>query len=304
MRYREYKIVEADAGETDPSNPTPGEQQDAAGARAANDISAGLRAGPPYPPEDEEAVKALQTKLQELGYSVGNTGVDGKYGPRTARAVNSYKRDNNVRNTDNGRSIGADEIQAMQSADRVENPTPTGNERQGGGTTFNPEQLALLDFGGADNDRAKAIAEEYLGSPISDSHWNMLIRATVSEASSNQEERAAVMAVILNRVRENFGNHGSSIPAQLGARNQFQAVTGTRYDPGPSRNFTNPGRQAVAGTVQAVIDHLANSNRTWMNFTANDPRAYGPGTNIGFRQTVAQSPGSRRIGGTIFGTVG
>lgn len=296
MRYREF-VTELINVRANPDGSI------SRGSADAEQASGDLQAGPPYPPEQEEAVKALQTKLQELGYSVGNTGIDGKYGPRTARAVNAYKRDNNVRNTDNGRSIGADEIQAMQGAERVENPTPTGNENQGGGTTFNPEQLASLDFGGVDNERAKGIAEEYLGSPISDSHWNMLIRATVAEASSNQQERAAVMAVILNRVRENFGNHGSSIPAQLGARNQFQAVTGTRYEPGPSRNFTNPGRQAVAGTVQAAIDHLADSNRTWMNFTANDPRAYGPGTNIGFRQTVAQSPGARRIGGTIFGTV-
>ena len=63
MRFREFRIVEADAGETDPTNPTPGEEQDAQGARDANaDRSEGLEAGPPYPTEDVDAVKALQTR--------------------------------------------------------------------------------------------------------------------------------------------------------------------------------------------------------------------------------------------------
>lgn len=295
MRYREFvtELVNVRA------NP------DGSISRGNSSAESGdLQAGPPYPPAQMDAVRSLQRKLEELGYSVGSTGIDGKYGPRTARAVNAYKRDNNVQNPDNGRSISAEELEAMQSAERVASPTPTGNEGQRSGRSFTPQELEALDFGGADNERAKEIAEEYLGSPISDSHWNMLIRATVAEASPNQQERAAVMGVILNRVRENFGNYGSSIPAQLSAPNQFQAVTGTRYDPGPSRNFSSPGRQAVAGTVQAVIDHLESANKSWMNFTANNLRAYGPGTNPEFRNQVARSQGSQVIGGTVFGTVG
>ncbi len=52
-----------------------------------------LQAGPPYPKEDEAAVRALQQALEDLGYSVGSTGVDGKYGPRTTRAVRAFKAD-------------------------------------------------------------------------------------------------------------------------------------------------------------------------------------------------------------------
>ena len=89
----------------------------------------GLQAGPPYPQEDMEAVRALQTKLEELGYPVGSTGIDGKYGPRTSRAVNAYKTDFNVPNEDSGRSISAAELTAMQSAEKKEEPTPTGNSR-------------------------------------------------------------------------------------------------------------------------------------------------------------------------------
>lgn len=293
MRYREFvtELVRA--------NP------DGSISRGPEQSSTGLQAGPPYPPEQSETVKNLQRKLEELGYSVGNTGIDGKYGPRTSRAVNAYKRDNNVQNTDNGRSISAQELEAMQSAERVESPTPTGNEspRSSAGRSFNPEELEALDFGGADNERAKEIAENFLGSSISDSEWNMLIRATAAEASPNQEERAAVMGVILNRVRDNHGGYGRSISAQLSAPNQFQAVTGTRHDRRPSSTYSNPGRQTVAGVVQAVIDHLESANTSWMNFTSNNPRAYGPGTNPAFRNQVARSQGAQVIGGTVFGTV-
>ena len=92
----------------------------------------GLQAGPPYPQEDRDAVRSLQTKLEELGYSVGSTGIDGKYGPRTSRAVNAYKTDFNVDNTDRGRSISSEEITSMMQAQPVEEPSPTGNE--GGGS--------------------------------------------------------------------------------------------------------------------------------------------------------------------------
>jgi peptidoglycan hydrolase-like protein with peptidoglycan-binding domain len=124
MRYKEFRIVEADAGETDPDNPTPGEQQDAAGAKDANES---LRAGPPYPKEELEAVKALQTRLEELGYSVGSTGIDGKYGPRTTRAVRAFKKDNNIQG--DGLTMSASDLQKLSTAQKVATPTTTGNSR-------------------------------------------------------------------------------------------------------------------------------------------------------------------------------
>jgi N-acetylmuramoyl-L-alanine amidase len=298
MRYSDFKIVETkldeipddgNAAGQEPNRPVDGQQN--------------LEAGPPYPPEQVDAVKALQTKLEELGYDVGNTGVDGKYGPRTARAVAAYMRDFNVQNTNQGRSIDNSEIQAMQTREPVENPTPTGNEGAGGGSSvrFNPEDLEALNFGGVDNERAKAAAEEFLGRSISDADWNMLVRATVAEASPDQEERAAVMAVILNRVRS--GSYPGTIPGVLTQTNQFQAVTGTPADRSPSRWFSNPSPQAVAGVAQAAIDHLSSSNREWLNFTSNNPRAYGAGTNINFMYAMRRSPGAEVIGGTVFGTV-
>ena len=57
------------------------------------DDQASIEAGPPYPPSDLQRVAEMQSKLEEIGYSVGNTGIDGKYGPRTANAVKSFKQD-------------------------------------------------------------------------------------------------------------------------------------------------------------------------------------------------------------------
>ena len=103
MRYNEFRIVES---------------QD------------GLEAGPPYPPEDVDSVKALQRKLQELGYSVGSTGIDGKYGPRTTAAVRAFKNDNDIQG--DGLSMSASDLQALSTAEPVETPTATGREAPGG----------------------------------------------------------------------------------------------------------------------------------------------------------------------------
>lgn len=89
-----------------------------------------LEAGPPYPPEDTEAVKSLQSRLQELGYSVGSTGIDGKYGPRTTRAVRAFKKDNNI--SGDGLTMSATDLHKLSTAKKVANPTPTGSSAPGG----------------------------------------------------------------------------------------------------------------------------------------------------------------------------
>ena len=124
MRYREFKLAEA--APTDANDPRGRDQRNDPNAP----VGAGLKAGPPYPQEDIEAVKALQSKLQGLGYSVGNTGLDGKYGPRTARAVAAYKKDNNIQ-SDSG-VMSAAEVTAMSTASPVANPTPPGRNAPGG----------------------------------------------------------------------------------------------------------------------------------------------------------------------------
>ena len=80
-----------------------------------------LRKGPPYPAEQADAVKKLQTELQRLGYFVGSTGIDGKYGPNTARAVATYKADH--KRSGDADTITQSELEYMSSADPVREPT-------------------------------------------------------------------------------------------------------------------------------------------------------------------------------------
>jgi len=119
MRYSDFKIVEVTADATQVQQAEPeAQQQD------------GITQGPPY--ENQEVVRAVQQKLIDLGYPVGHTGVDGKYGPRTARAIAAFKTD--FRITGDGSSLSTQDITAMQSAEPVQSPTPTGNAEGGVGS--------------------------------------------------------------------------------------------------------------------------------------------------------------------------
>lgn len=90
-----------------------------------------ITAGPPYPREQQGIVQAMQYALDTLGYSVGETGFDGKYGPRTTRAVRAFKRDYRVPGPANQfglRSLETIEAIAAGTIPRVETPTATGNQ--------------------------------------------------------------------------------------------------------------------------------------------------------------------------------
>ena len=87
-------------------------------------------------------------------------------------------------------------------------------------------------------------------------------------------------------------------------RNQFQAVSGTSANGRqPSNNFLNPSTKQMASTVNGVNQYLNTYDQGWLNFTSNINAAYGAGTNISFKDKVANSQGSKVIGGTVFGTV-
>ena len=253
----------------------------------------GLRAGPPYPPEDMDRVRGLQSKLEGLGYSVGSTGIDGKYGPRTADAVRAFKADFDLEG--DGLSVGIRDLMVLSSAEPKENPTVANDTPMRGG-----DELASIENLG-DIDDAKAVAEEFLGtSSLSDDDMNMLIRATAAEASPNARERAAVAAVILNRVRHRM--YPNDIRGVLYQENQFQAVTGTPLDRSPSRNYSRMSDRTGNAVIQALIAYLPDMPKTWLNFTSNNPDAYGAGTNINFMAQMRRAPNSRVIGQTVFGT--
>jgi peptidoglycan hydrolase-like protein with peptidoglycan-binding domain len=125
MRYSDFKIVET--APTDANDPRGPDHRNDPTAVVAQELAA----GPPYPQEDTEAVRQLQSNLEEIGYTVGSTGVDGKYVPRTTAAVRAFKKDYNVDGA--GLSIDAAGLETLSkvvdgSIQRVEEPTPTGNE--------------------------------------------------------------------------------------------------------------------------------------------------------------------------------
>jgi peptidoglycan hydrolase-like protein with peptidoglycan-binding domain len=267
MRFNEFRIIEAE--------------------------DKGIKAGPPYPAEDIENVKTLQRKLQQLGYSVGSTGIDGKYGPRTTRAVRAYKKDNNI-STD-GTSLTSSEFAQLLKAKPVAKPTPVIKTAKA--SAAGVEKLASSD----DAVGAKQAAEEFLGREMSDDEFNYLVRATAAEASPNSSERAAVAAVILNRARSS--TYPDHIIRVLTQKNQFQAVTGTRFDRGPSKNFTGMSQRTAEQIYASFIDKLPQMDKGWLNFTSNVRAAYGAGTNIAFLDKMKRADNAQIIGKTVFGTV-
>lgn len=193
------------------------------------------------------------------------------------------------------------------SRDEPDGDGASGTSAQGEAAPYTGRRLTDAQvneiLGGEEPGQARAAAEEFLGRPLSDTEWNNLVAATVAESLPNSpEEQAAVMAVILNRVRSD--RYPNTVTEVLLQRNQFQAVTGTRANGNaPSRNFTNPDRGQMASTISGVNQYLGTMDQGWLNFTSNITAAYGAGTNIGFRDDVRNATGSRVIGGTVFGTV-
>lgn len=95
--------------------------------------TADLKMGPPYPPEQSVRVKDMQTKLKNIGYNVGSTGIDGKFGQRTSAALSAFIKDYNLqRNSnlfDDNLAKALDNVVSGAIA-RVQNPTPVNNAAQ------------------------------------------------------------------------------------------------------------------------------------------------------------------------------
>ena len=128
------------------------------------------------------------------------------------------------------------------------------------------------------NSTAKKAAEAYLGRPMTDTEWNQLVAATYAEAGNTRDQKGHVMAVILNRARQN----NQSVTDTLYAPLQFEAVTGSpsnghkpsdRYVDGPTK-FPNVENQIYIAT----IDDLKKIPKTYNGFTALNPNAYKTAT--------------------------
>jgi hypothetical protein len=177
-----------------------------------------------------------------------------------------------------------------------------------GATIKNYGSTAQTTFVATNSEARKAI-EAYLGRPITDTEMNDLISITFAEASTNQTERAWVMATILNRTRIGYTPRGiqnkkynfSTITDIINQPFQYQPVTGTKFNPGPKSSFLNGPNTANANSIYgAAAKLLKDVPKAYINFTSNDPKAYGPGTNINYLFTLRANPNSKIIGGTIF----
>jgi hypothetical protein len=179
--------------------------------------------------------------------------------------------------------------------------TPKGgaySQGAGAGSGAGSAAAGRVVLGSAD---ARAKAEEYLGRKISDNEYSALIKATHAEAAAgkqaSQQEQAGIMASILNRAR----THKGGIVGALEQPRQFQAVTGTAKAPGPSPQYLRGPDSERLKSIEGAVSMLPSISREQKNFTAADPRAYGPGTNIGYRNDML-SKGGTVVGGTVFQT--
>jgi len=159
----------------------------------------------------------------------------------------------------------------------------------GGGSFGNPKSRAA----------AKARAEQYYGKPISDAEFDMLVKATHAEASARSvpQEEAGIMGSILNRARTDDGG----IQGALTKPNAFQSVTGTgANNHAPSNLYVkgpNPGRADNIYGSSLLLDQVPQDQT---DFSSANPKAYGPGTDIGYMQKMKDNPGSAVLGGTVF----
>jgi lysophospholipase L1-like esterase len=247
-------------------------------------------------PDIADAQKALVA----LGIPLPKYGVDGIQGKETTGAIKKFQQTTGIEDSGTLNQMTVDRLNAQLKSkpELLATLTKSTNaDVKSLDYSRGAEEVAALTSDES-TQKARAAAEKYLGRPMDDKEWNYLLRATTAEASNNSKEQAYVMGVILNRTR--MGNWGDNVISVLRAPSQFQAVTGTRYDPGPSSNFTRgPTDKQLANIVDGAINILPGVPTNLKYFTAASSAAYGRGTNIGFRDQLL-AKGGEKIGGTIF----
>jgi hypothetical protein len=113
-----------------------------------------------------------------------------------------------------------------------------------------------------------------------------------------------VMGTILNHTRQYAPSAKNGVIVALMRPNAFQAVTGTKankHDSSPGFKSGPPAKHLRA-MATAAIKYLDKVPRNQMNFSAMDPRAYGAGTNIGWRDKQLATRGSSVLAGSVFNT--
>jgi len=240
-------------------------------------------------PETIDAIKKFQ-KDNKLA-------IDGDPGPETIRVLNKLIASNDI-------EIKKSTLQDIQIG-AGSNKTDISNTKKNSRAGAEPNNIDITSIKLQDlhPDAANAVArkkaEEFLGRELENNEWEYLLRSTGAEASNNTKEQGYVMAVILNRTRS--GKWGQSVIDVLTAKNQFQAVTGTKVNGHrPSTNFIQgPQGKQLTSILTAAVSVLGTAPKGIMRFTAANRAAYGPGTNVDYLDKL-QAAGGVLIGGTIF----
>lgn len=254
-------------------------------------------------------VADVQRALLALGYKLPNHGVDGVRGPETSAAVKEFQQ---AYSLDVDGDPGPNTIAALNKVMKQKNISiAKSTSADVKGTMSGAKDIEDADvkkFGDIPQDKmtkqARDAAEKYLGRSMNDNEWDYLLRATAAESAFNVQSYAMVMATMLNHTKQYAANAKNGVIVALMRPNAFQAVTGTSANGHqPSAGFTRgPSAQQLRAMCVGAVQYLEKVPHNQMNFSAMDPRAYGAGTNIGWRDQQLATKGSSVIAGSVFNT--
>lgn len=247
-----------------------------------------LTQGPPFPAEKKNDVKKMQQALQDLGYSVGHLGVDGKYGPATAAAVAAFKKDYGVQGTRSDFGKDSFDMISQINAGQVKRVKPSKPET--------PEVGDLIADDDPSVQEARVSAEKYLGRSMSDKEWTALLKVTAAE-EGDIKAMAWVMAAILNRVDR--GSWGSDVVSVVTAPSQFEPVTGPKGNDQRLHLLPIPSGRKLGGIVKGAINELPNVSHNIVNFTSNIAAAYKGRASISYRDKLL-ARGGEVVGQSVF----
>ena len=158
---------------------------------------------------------------------------------------------------------------------------------------------------------AHAMAESYMYGTIDNYNWHILIKLVKAEASTKEQERAWVAAVVLNRVKWMFKNKkkgpsAKTIDDVARQNGEFETVTGNlTNNHQPSDNFKEvPNSTLVDQICRAIKDYIDDVPEKTLYFTAANIDVYskkhgGSGNPLFLGKLIANN--GKKIGKTIFG---